>query len=81
VADRAAATQTVVDKVSSCLEALQARGIDTSILVITGGGTGSFSLEGNSGVFTELQPGSYVLCSMFFLLFLFVISLSLSLSI
>jgi D-serine deaminase-like pyridoxal phosphate-dependent protein len=58
VADRAAATQTVVDKVSTCLQALQARGVDTSTLVITGGGTGSFTLEGNSGVYTELQPGS-----------------------
>lgn len=28
--------------------------------VITGGGTGTYPLEANSGIYTEIQPGSYV---------------------
>ena len=27
---------------------------------ITGGGTGTYLLEASSGVFTEIQPGSYI---------------------
>ncbi|KAF4723928.1 hypothetical protein FOZ63_004243, partial [Perkinsus olseni] len=30
------------------------------ITSVTGGGTGSFTMEGNSGQFTEVQPGSYL---------------------
>ena len=30
--------------------------------IVTGGGTGTFWMEAASGVFTELQPGSYALC-------------------
>ena len=28
-------------------------------LVVTGGGTGSFELEARSGLYTEVQPGSF----------------------
>jgi D-serine deaminase-like pyridoxal phosphate-dependent protein len=38
---------------------LKDAGLDCPI--VTGGGTGSYSLEGASGVFTEIQPGSYAL--------------------
>ena len=30
-------------------------------VAVAGGGTGSYEMEGRSGVYTELQPGSYVL--------------------
>ena len=34
---------------------------DISCQVVTGGGTGTYPFEAASGVFTEIQPGSYVL--------------------
>jgi D-serine deaminase-like pyridoxal phosphate-dependent protein len=45
-------------RVREALGAVQARGIACPI--ITGAGTGTFPLERDSGVWNELQPGSYV---------------------
>ena len=43
--------------VKEALEALKAEGLECDI--VGGGGTGSYYFEGNSGVFNELQCGSY----------------------
>ena len=43
--------------VREVLGALKAEGIDCE--TVTGGGTGSYQFEGQSGVYTELQCGSY----------------------
>jgi len=56
--DRAAAVQAVVDKVNVTLKSLKDRGIGCEY--VTGGGTGSFVYEAKSGVYTEVQPGSYI---------------------
>lgn len=57
---RAEQTGVVVAKVQECLVAMKEKGVMPSDgLVITGGGTGTFTLEGASGVYTEVQPGSY----------------------
>ncbi|CAG5130236.1 unnamed protein product [Candidula unifasciata] len=57
-ADRKAAVGVVIEKTVKSIKALKDRGIDCSY--ITGGGTGTFQYEASSGVFTEVQPGSYV---------------------
>lgn len=49
----------VVEKARSIVDALAAQGIPCPI--VTGGGTGTFEFEAASGVFTEIQPGSYSL--------------------
>ncbi|OWT74305.1 MULTISPECIES: DSD1 family PLP-dependent enzyme [unclassified Achromobacter] len=41
------------------LGALRAAG--HACATVTGGGTGTYALEGRSGIYTEVQPGSYVL--------------------
>jgi len=41
------------------VEALKSNGVQCNY--VTGGGTGTFTLEANSGVFTEIQAGSYVM--------------------
>ncbi len=46
-----------VTMVGDAVEALAARGLGCDI--VGGGGTGSYYFEGNSGVFNELQCGSY----------------------
>lgn len=46
------------NKVAQYIQYLEARGI--SCPVITGGGTGTAEFDAASGVFTEIQPGSYV---------------------
>lgn len=57
---RDAATQEVVGKVQECLVAMKDKGVlPAEGFVITGGGTGTFTLEGGSGIYTEVQPGSY----------------------
>ena len=43
----------------SAKRALIAAGLQCD--VITGAGTGTFMLEATSGVYTEIQPGSYAL--------------------
>jgi len=46
-----------VDMVARSVEMLKAEGLSCDI--VGGGGTGSYYFEGNSGVFNELQCGSY----------------------
>ena len=48
---------TVIVKVKECLDYLEAAGL--TCRVVTGGGTGSFLFEASSGVYTEIQCGSY----------------------
>ncbi|MYJ73046.1 MAG: DSD1 family PLP-dependent enzyme, partial [Rhodospirillaceae bacterium] len=56
-ADRKAKIDIAVDMVRDAVEALKAQGLDCDI--VGGGGTGSYYFEGNSGVYNELQCGSY----------------------
>lgn len=56
-ADRKAKIDIAVDMVRAAVEALRAEGLDCDI--VGGGGTGSYYFEGNSGVYNELQCGSY----------------------
>lgn len=55
--DRAGKTQVAVDQVKDAVDALTA--IDMKPNFVSGGGTGSYYFESNSGVFNELQCGSY----------------------
>ncbi|XP_028513511.1 uncharacterized protein LOC110234587 [Exaiptasia diaphana] len=56
--DRKAAVDKVVEKTKITLEAFSASNIQCQ--VVTGGGTGTYPFEAASGVFTEVQPGSYI---------------------
>ncbi len=56
-ADRKAKIDIAVDMVRAAVEALRAEGLDCDI--VGGGGTGSYYFEGNSGIYNELQCGSY----------------------
>ena len=47
----------VITKVKDCLDSLAAVGL--SCPVVSGGGTGSFLFEASSGIYTEIQCGSY----------------------
>jgi 3-hydroxy-D-aspartate aldolase len=55
--DRRAKIDIAVAMVSKAVDALKAEGCSCDI--VTGGGTGSYYFEGNSGVYNELQCGSY----------------------
>ena len=55
--ERKAAVDAVVEKTKLSLAALSDAGLRAD--VVTGGGTGTFLFEAGSGVFTEVQPGSY----------------------
>ncbi|WP_172292454.1 DSD1 family PLP-dependent enzyme [Pseudoruegeria sp. HB172150] len=55
--ERQAAFDTGLELVKDTLAALTRAGLPAA--QVSGGGTGSYELEGNSGVFTELQCGSY----------------------
>lgn len=57
--DRKKEVEAVTKKVKLTLQALREEGIDCKY--ITGGGTGTYRYEADSGVFTEVQPGSYVM--------------------
>jgi D-serine deaminase-like pyridoxal phosphate-dependent protein len=57
VAERAAAIERVVAIVSEAREAITAAGLPCPL--VTGAGSGTFLLEATSGVYGELQPGSY----------------------
>ncbi|GGC13158.1 alanine racemase [Oxalicibacterium flavum] len=46
------------DKAAAYVRFLEARGLPCP--VVTGGGTGTVEFDAASGVFTELQPGSYI---------------------
>lgn len=49
----------VYAKVRQTIQALERAGFKN--LTVTGAGTGTFSLEADSGLYTELQPGSFLL--------------------
>src|SRR5436305_602392 len=55
---RAQAIASAVDAVRETLDALKAEDLDCEI--VAGAGTGTFALETESGVYNELQVGSYV---------------------
>ena len=55
--DRKAKIDIAVAQVRDAVEGLKAVGLDCDI--VGGGGTGSYYFEGNSGVYNELQCGSY----------------------
>lgn len=56
-ADRKVAIEIAVEQVRAAVSALRAVGLECDI--IGGAGTGSWPLEGGSGVYNELQCGSY----------------------
>lgn len=55
---RRLATATSADKAAAYIQFLAARGI--ACPVVTGGGTGTVEFDVTSGVYTEIQPGSYI---------------------
>ena len=57
--DRETAVSKVVDKVKASLKAIKNAGLPNPEIV-SGGGTGSYLYEAGSGVFNEVQPGSYI---------------------
>lgn len=59
VEERAAVVDAVCNKVKQTLEAFDALGLARP-KVISGGGSGSVGLDARTGLFTELQAGSYV---------------------
>jgi len=56
--ERRTAIAEAVGKVRGTVELLEANGIEVPI--VTGAGTGTYLLEASSGVYNEIQPGSYV---------------------
>jgi 3-hydroxy-D-aspartate aldolase len=57
-AERRAAIARAVQHVRDTIDALQIHGLKPEI--ITGAGTGTYMLEAASGVYNEIQPGSYI---------------------
>jgi len=57
--DRKEAVDQVIEKAKQTLKHFHEAGI--ACQVVTGGGTGTYPFEAASGVFTEVQPGSYAL--------------------
>lgn len=55
--DRKAKTQIAIDQVQEAIDTLTEIGLKPEF--VSGGGTGSYYFESNSGVFNELQCGSY----------------------
>ena len=55
--DRKAKIDVAVAMVKDAVDALKAEGLECDI--VGGGGTGSYYFEGTSGVYNELQCGSY----------------------
>jgi D-serine deaminase-like pyridoxal phosphate-dependent protein len=58
VEERRSAIALAVDKAKRTRELIREKGLACDI--VTGAGTGTFLFEGASGVYDELQPGSYV---------------------
>ncbi|XXQ34661.1 D-serine dehydratase-like domain-containing protein [Plasmodiophora brassicae] len=56
--ERGDAVMRVVEIARAVRSAIEAAGIQCQL--VTGGGTGTFEFEAGSGVFTEVQPGSYL---------------------
>jgi 3-hydroxy-D-aspartate aldolase len=57
-AERARLIGIQADRVRAIITALGSAGLDPAI--VTGGGTGSHRLDAATGLFTEIQPGSYL---------------------
>lgn len=57
-AEREGAIARATDLVRQTLAALEARGISNPI--VTGAGTGTYTIEASGGVYGEIQPGSYI---------------------
>lgn len=55
--DRKAKLDAAIAQVKDAVDALKAEGLDPQF--VSGGGTGSYYFESNSGVYNELQCGSY----------------------
>lgn len=55
--DRKAKLDAAISQVTEAVEALKAEGLHPEL--VSGGGTGSYYFESNSGVYNELQCGSY----------------------
>ncbi|MEL7167687.1 MAG: 3-hydroxy-D-aspartate aldolase BhcC [Pseudomonadota bacterium] len=55
--ERQGKTQVAIDMVRDAVDGLKAEGLECDI--VGGGGTGSYYFESNSGVYNELQCGSY----------------------
>ncbi|MCB1482416.1 MAG: DSD1 family PLP-dependent enzyme [Rhodobiaceae bacterium] len=55
--ERKAAIDAAISQVRETLSMLEQEGIDCPI--VTGAGTGSFEIEGSSGIYNEMQCGSY----------------------
>ncbi|WP_112324496.1 3-hydroxy-D-aspartate aldolase BhcC, partial [Oceanibium sediminis] len=55
--DRKAKLDAAIAQVKDAVDTLKAEGIETDL--VSGGGTGSYYFESNSGVYNELQCGSY----------------------
>ncbi|MCE8522034.1 DSD1 family PLP-dependent enzyme [Ruegeria pomeroyi] len=55
--DRKAKIDAAIAQVQDAVDALKADGIETDL--VSGGGTGSYYFESNSGLYNELQCGSY----------------------
>ena len=58
VAERQAAARQTVARAAQARDALRDAGLPCPL--VTGGGTGSFEIESTSGVYGEIQPGSYL---------------------
>jgi D-serine deaminase-like pyridoxal phosphate-dependent protein len=58
VAERRAAIKSAIDELRKTRDLLQQNGIGCEI--ITGAGTGTFPFELGSGLYNEIQPGSYI---------------------
>ena len=58
MAERQAAITYTADRVRAALRFLESQGVACE--TVTGGGTGTFPLEAASGVYTEVQPGSFI---------------------
>jgi D-serine deaminase-like pyridoxal phosphate-dependent protein len=56
--ERRAAAAAAADKIGSTVDLLAAEGLRPG--TVTGGGTGTYPFDAASGVYTEIQPGSYV---------------------
>ena len=57
-AARRASIHAACERVTATKQALQGAGLDCPI--ITGAGTGTYSLEASSQIYNEIQPGSYI---------------------
>jgi len=56
--ERKTSSEMVAEKVREILSLLSQNGLNSE--VVTGGGTGTYLFDAATGVFTEVQPGSYI---------------------